>query len=115
MDLHMVSSDSTDHRHPHGLWHQHTPQTSAWTPVAVQITDINRVTGCCSNTSPHTTLSSITDHEHKHGLRWLHRPLISTWFQVASIDTRMTLSGGTGHAYQHGFRRQPEIHMALGG
>jgi hypothetical protein len=44
MDFYMVSGDSSVHRHPHGL-SVRTSWTSAWSLVAVKITDINMDSG----------------------------------------------------------------------
>lgn len=41
MDLHLVSGDNMDHRHPHTLWYQHMPRTSTWSPVATESIDVN--------------------------------------------------------------------------
>jgi hypothetical protein len=54
MDLHMVSGHSMDHRHPRGLWCQDKLQTSAWSLLEVQTTDI------------YMTLCHCMGHGHRH-------------------------------------------------
>lgn len=66
MGFHMDSGDSTDRGHTLGLQHQHTPQTSVLSLIAV------RTTGTIK------ALSSRTGQGHQHGFRWLHKPFTST-------------------------------------
>lgn len=58
MDFHMLSGDSKDHKHPHGLQWEHGPHTSTqslttagpqtptWPPLAAWSTDINIASSC---------------------------------------------------------------------
>lgn len=61
-NLYVVSGDSVDHRHLHGLQGQHKPRTSAWSLTAVWTTDI------------HTALRCSMKHRHQHSPQRQHRP-----------------------------------------
>ena len=78
--LHMVSGDSMDHGHPHGLQWQYRPWISTW-PM---------------------TYGHSTDHRHHHVPQWQHRPQASTWLQVAA-ETKgihVAFGGNTDHSPQ---------------
>lgn len=86
----------TDHRHLHGLQHQHMPWISAWFPVAIQTMDIN------------VTLCSSIGHRYYQSPQWQHKlrpptwPLgqpVATWF----MDFNMASDGITDHEHLHGF------------
>lgn len=109
----MVSGDTVDHRHSLGPWHQHVPLTSAWSPVSLQTTDINRALCCCMSHHDSvwrqhmlstSTWSSIpaqpteintgsgysTVHEYPNSLPWKHRPLMSTQVLAATESQTQT-------------------------
>ena len=109
MDLSMVSSDSTEHGHQHGLccctgsgFHhnpqQHRPRSRSCPEMAMQ--------------APHTNMPP-----HLGG----PRPQTSTWLQAAAqiTDIHMAFDGNTGHRHQHtpqlqldhGSRHGPQQHM----
>lgn len=68
MDFHMLSGDSKDHKHPHGLQWQHSPQTSTWHQMTVQTIGINMALG--SRTNIHMTFSGNMGYIHQHS-PWL--------------------------------------------
>lgn len=74
----MVSDDKMDLRHSHGPQHQHMPRISAWSPVAVQTTNIN------------TALCHCTGHRHHHSPPWQHKPRTSAWPQWQHRPLRST-------------------------
>lgn len=59
MDFHMVSGNSMDRGHPHGLQCQHMPRTSAWSLVAIQIMDINVIVTQPSAICPGVEMSTV--------------------------------------------------------
>lgn len=69
MDFHMVASDSMDHGHLPGLWHQHMPWTPAWLPMAECSMDTNMVRGQPG-------------------------PQISTWLHLAVIQVQLQQDHG---------------------
>lgn len=79
MDLQIVSGESLDHTHPHGLWRQPGPHTSTWSLVselttdrpqqAAQAKDINMALGYNIGHSQQHGLSSTRVHIHNYGFR----------------------------------------------
>lgn len=53
------------HGHPHGLWHQHILQTSAWALMAEQTMDVNTAP-CCSRRTPSRPSKSQPIHSQYH-------------------------------------------------
>lgn len=86
IDFQMISGDSMNHRHPHGLRHQqdHGPQLRLWWQHRTSNTDINMTFG-----------GSIYN-GHQHGL--LHRPWASMWPPVAWL---MDLNRASGAQATH--------------
>jgi hypothetical protein len=90
-----VFCKTMDHRHPHGLQHQHVPWNSVWSWVAVQTMpqhgpktpslskDINMVSGAIHDTNTKMVSGGSLAHRCQHGLRWQHKA-ISTWSQAAA-------------------------------
>lgn len=107
---HMVPGNSMDHGHSHGLWHQQRPQTLAWSPVAIQMTDFNTALGhsidikMVSGGNRSSTWSHAgrgTDCRHPKGLQMKHkqRPQTSAWVQAAAKakDIHINFDGSEDH------------------
>lgn len=73
----MVSGDSVERGHLHDFRYQHMPETSAWSSVAIQITDINTAL-CCR-------------HQHAPPL-WQQGPRTLSWLQTAAQTTGICLT-----------------------
>lgn len=86
-----------DHGPTLDLWHQHAPQTSTWSLVAVETMDISMSPRHSRTIDLNISLSSSMDHRCQHGLRWLHRPLTSAWppAGVWPMDISMAFGGAT--------------------
>lgn len=104
-----------DHKHQHGLWHQHMLWTSAWSLVSVQTMDIYTAL-CRSMCHRHIiALSSSTGHGHRPGIRqWVAKttehtcthtrthavvgPWTSTW-QYRPLIIKMASGDNLDHRY----------------
>lgn len=95
MGLYMVSGNSIGHEHPHGIQYQHAPRTSAWPPVAVQITDMNTTLCQRHHHSPLRQAAQAKDISMISGATW-------------ATDTNMDPTGSPAHGHQLDLRLQPK-------
>lgn len=124
----MVSGDSTDHGNPSGLWCQHVPRTSAWSPMAIWTTNTKKAHGGSPIHRHQHGLRGYTGHEHQHGtqLQQDYGPRhglqqgswTSMWPQGAAQATHicLALSGIRAHRHEtwlQGAAETAVIHIAL--
>jgi hypothetical protein len=97
---------SKDQGNPPGLWCQHVPQTSAWSPVTVQAIDGHHKSPLPLQGpwTPSEPLVAAQVKGHYHGLRWQHRPLTSTWCPETAQPMEINMDSGcsTDHRHPHG-------------